>query len=86
MGSINVSKLFSKRVLSQEITIRLSFRLLPTLKTFVLDVLQRIHSPRHDEFVVIANCFMQNVATNNRVKSFIAKTCESKYLHFEVKF
>jgi hypothetical protein len=84
--NLNHLRIETRLLCAQEITIRLFFRLLPTLKTFVLDVLHGIHSPRHDEFVVIAKSFMQNIATNNTVKSFIAKTCESKYLHFEVKF
>jgi hypothetical protein len=84
--NLNHLRIETRLLCAQEITIRLFFRLLPTLKTFVLDVLEGIHSPRHDEFVVIAKSFMQNIATNNTVKSFIAKTCESKYLHFEVKF
>jgi hypothetical protein len=55
-------------------------------KDLCFGLLQGIHSSRHNEFVVIAKSFMQNIATNNTVKGFIAKTCESKYLHFEVKF
>lgn len=84
----NIKHLYieTRLLYAQEISIRLLFRLLPHLKTFVLDVLHAIHSPRHRDFVVIDKSLIQNINAFKAVQSFTAINSESKYLYFSVKF